>query len=232
MRNRDGAIGVFDSGVGGLTVVHAIARTLPSEDVIYLGDTGRCPYGTKSAETVTRYALDEKLRVLERVAGDRLGGLGAVGTAARIAEVDHVLARQRARDRVHDREPAHARVEDPDRPVAIPHERTFYSPGAGRSRGPGPVAHQSSTRRQTAVRPSPLSAEKPTSGTVGGSRASSARSAPAAAPRRSLSSLVATTAAGRACAARNASSSSSSASRPRRASTTSSTPRSVGRVRR
>src|SRR5579884_2867817 len=177
-------------------------------------------------------ALDEELRVLERVAGDRLGGLGAVGIAARVAEVDDVLARQRAHDRVHDREPAHARVEDPDRPVALPHERTFYSPGAGRSRGPGPVAHHSSTRRQTAARPSPLSAEKPTRGTVGASRASSARSALAAAPRPSLSSLVATTATGRACAARNASSSSSSASRPRRASTTRSTPQSVGRVRR
>jgi glutamate racemase len=56
--NRDGAIGIFDSGVGGLTVLHAILGALPREHLIYLGDTGRAPYGTKSAETVTRYSLE------------------------------------------------------------------------------------------------------------------------------------------------------------------------------
>lgn len=50
------AIGIFDSGVGGLTVLKEIVRTLPQEDTIYLGDTARVPYGTKSPETVTRYA--------------------------------------------------------------------------------------------------------------------------------------------------------------------------------
>lgn len=50
------AIGIFDSGVGGLTVLKEIARALPQEDTIYLGDTARVPYGTKSPETVTRYA--------------------------------------------------------------------------------------------------------------------------------------------------------------------------------
>ncbi|HLO25042.1 MAG TPA: glutamate racemase [Geobacteraceae bacterium] len=50
------AIGIFDSGVGGLTVLKEIAKTLPQEDTIYLGDTARVPYGTKSPETVTRYA--------------------------------------------------------------------------------------------------------------------------------------------------------------------------------
>jgi glutamate racemase len=49
------AIGVFDSGVGGLTVVAALARRLPGESILYLGDTARLPYGTKSAATVTRY---------------------------------------------------------------------------------------------------------------------------------------------------------------------------------
>lgn len=48
-------IGVFDSGFGGLTVLHALAKTLPAADFIYLGDTARLPYGSKSAETVTRY---------------------------------------------------------------------------------------------------------------------------------------------------------------------------------
>lgn len=50
------AIGIFDSGVGGLTVLKEVMRALPQEDTIYLGDTARVPYGTKSPETVTRYA--------------------------------------------------------------------------------------------------------------------------------------------------------------------------------
>src|SRR2546422_380521 len=52
------AIGIFDSGVGGLTVLHALLEALPQEDLVYLGDTGRYPYGTKSAETVTRYSIE------------------------------------------------------------------------------------------------------------------------------------------------------------------------------
>jgi len=50
-------IGVFDSGVGGLTVLKALLGRLPHEDFVYLGDTARLPYGTKSPETVARYAL-------------------------------------------------------------------------------------------------------------------------------------------------------------------------------
>ncbi|MSM40509.1 MAG: glutamate racemase [Geobacter sp.] len=50
------AIGVFDSGVGGLTVLKEIVKALPQEDTVYLGDTARVPYGTKSPETVVRYA--------------------------------------------------------------------------------------------------------------------------------------------------------------------------------
>ncbi len=49
------AIGVFDSGVGGLTVVTALKRRLPRESILYLGDTARLPYGSKSPDTVTRY---------------------------------------------------------------------------------------------------------------------------------------------------------------------------------
>jgi glutamate racemase len=49
------AIGVFDSGVGGLTVVSALRRRLPEESILYLGDTARLPYGSKSPDTVTRY---------------------------------------------------------------------------------------------------------------------------------------------------------------------------------
>lgn len=56
MSRRDAALGVFDSGLGGLTVVRALRSALPHENIIYLGDTARVPYGTKGAATVTRYA--------------------------------------------------------------------------------------------------------------------------------------------------------------------------------
>jgi glutamate racemase len=53
----DAPLGVFDSGLGGLTVVHALRDALPRERIVYLGDTARVPYGTKGAATVVRYAL-------------------------------------------------------------------------------------------------------------------------------------------------------------------------------
>lgn len=52
------AIGIFDSGVGGLTVLREIVASLPHENIIYLGDTARVPYGIRSAETVTRYSFE------------------------------------------------------------------------------------------------------------------------------------------------------------------------------
>src|SRR5213596_1299539 len=52
------SIGVFDSGIGGLTVVKALCDLLPNENICYLGDTARVPYGPKSPETVQRYALE------------------------------------------------------------------------------------------------------------------------------------------------------------------------------
>jgi len=55
--NRDSAIGIFDSGIGGLTVARDIARLLPGEDLVYLGDTARLPYGNKSPQTIIRYAV-------------------------------------------------------------------------------------------------------------------------------------------------------------------------------
>ena len=51
-------IGIFDSGIGGLTVAKAVFNLLPNEDVIYLGDTARLPYGTKSKETVILYSIE------------------------------------------------------------------------------------------------------------------------------------------------------------------------------
>ena len=59
-------IGVFDSGVGGLTVLNALMELLPQEDYIYLGDTARLPYGTKSKETVINYSYNASLHLIER----------------------------------------------------------------------------------------------------------------------------------------------------------------------
>lgn len=57
MDNR--AIGVFDSGLGGLTAVRELRKVLPDEKIIYFGDTGRVPYGTRSAETIAKYASQD-----------------------------------------------------------------------------------------------------------------------------------------------------------------------------
>ena len=58
MNTRQRPIGVFDSGIGGLTVVRALRELLPNETIFYLGDTARVPYGGKSAATVERYSLE------------------------------------------------------------------------------------------------------------------------------------------------------------------------------
>jgi glutamate racemase len=57
-RTASDPIGVFDSGIGGLTVVKALRELLPNENIIYLGDTARVPYGSKSATTVQRYSVE------------------------------------------------------------------------------------------------------------------------------------------------------------------------------
>ncbi len=75
-------IGIFDSGVGGLTVQRAILDALPFADTVYLGDTARVPYGTKSAETVTQYSL-RNARILARHGIDLL--VVACNTASAVA---------------------------------------------------------------------------------------------------------------------------------------------------
>lgn len=60
------AIGIFDSGVGGLTVLKELRRQLPGEELVYLGDTARVPYGTKSPATVLRYALEAAAFLVKR----------------------------------------------------------------------------------------------------------------------------------------------------------------------
>lgn len=66
MEGQNKAIGIFDSGIGGLTVFKAIRDVLPDESLIYLGDTARVPYGNKSAETIIRYSLEDARFLLER----------------------------------------------------------------------------------------------------------------------------------------------------------------------
>lgn len=57
MDNRP--IGIFDSGLGGLTAVSEVMKSFPAEDIVYVGDTGRVPYGTRSEETILRYAKED-----------------------------------------------------------------------------------------------------------------------------------------------------------------------------
>lgn len=57
--NRNAPLGVFDSGVGGLTVVKALRKLLPKESIVYLGDTARVPYGSKSPDTIQRFAMED-----------------------------------------------------------------------------------------------------------------------------------------------------------------------------
>ncbi|MEJ2313202.1 MAG: glutamate racemase [Nitrospirota bacterium] len=64
--NRSAPIGVFDSGIGGLTVVRELIELMPRESIIYLGDTARVPYGIRSPETVRRYALEGVRFLLSR----------------------------------------------------------------------------------------------------------------------------------------------------------------------
>jgi len=63
---NDSPIGVFDSGIGGLTVLKEIIDLLPNEKTVYLGDTARVPYGTKSKETVIRYSLENSRFLIDR----------------------------------------------------------------------------------------------------------------------------------------------------------------------
>ena len=65
-RDKRLPIGVFDSGVGGLTVLRALRQALPHEDLVYLGDTARLPYGTKSPASISRYAGQATAKLMQR----------------------------------------------------------------------------------------------------------------------------------------------------------------------
>ena len=85
-------IGVFDSGIGGLTVLRELMRRLPNEDFVYLGDTARVPYGTKSAQTVAKYSLNnlaflDKQRVKMVVVACNTASAYALDTLQEVSEV-------------------------------------------------------------------------------------------------------------------------------------------------
>lgn len=78
MNNRP--IGVFDSGVGGLTTVRELQKILPCEDIVYLGDTGRVPYGTRSRETIRKYAAQDIAFLLSKDVKAVVAACGTVST--------------------------------------------------------------------------------------------------------------------------------------------------------
>lgn len=76
------AIGVFDSGLGGLTAVSRLSQVLPGEDICYLGDTGRVPYGGKSRETILKYAREDIAFLLRQEIKAIVVACGTVSTSA------------------------------------------------------------------------------------------------------------------------------------------------------
>lgn len=73
-------IGIFDSGLGGLTAVHELLQLLPHEDLVYFGDTGRVPYGTRSRETIEKYAKEDISFLLSHNVKAILVACGTVST--------------------------------------------------------------------------------------------------------------------------------------------------------
>jgi glutamate racemase len=79
---RELSIGIFDSGLGGLTVVRELRRLLPFENLIYFGDTGRVPYGTRSQETIARYAREDAAFLLSKNVKLIIAACGTVSSVA------------------------------------------------------------------------------------------------------------------------------------------------------
>src|SRR5699024_8433229 len=75
-------IGVFDSGLGGLTAVRELRAVLPGEDIVYFGDTGRVPYGSRGEEGITRYAREDAAYLLEQGVRAVICACGTVSSVA------------------------------------------------------------------------------------------------------------------------------------------------------
>ncbi len=76
------AIGIFDSGLGGLTVAKEIIKLLPNENIVYFGDTGRVPYGTRSRDTIRRYAREDEELLLKHNVKLIVAACGTVSSVA------------------------------------------------------------------------------------------------------------------------------------------------------
>ena len=124
MDNRP--IGVFDSGLGGLTCVKELMHVLPGENIIYLGDTGRVPYGTRSKETIIQYAL-EGVAFLEKFDVKHI--IIACGTVSTVA-MDQVKR--------HAKVPTMGVLEvAPQRPRPLPETKNRRDRNAGHHAQPG-----------------------------------------------------------------------------------------------
>lgn len=76
------AIGIFDSGLGGLTVAKRIMEVMPEENIVYFGDTGRVPYGTKGVETIRTYAIEDERFLISKGVKMMVAACGTVSSVA------------------------------------------------------------------------------------------------------------------------------------------------------
>ncbi|MFQ9952621.1 MAG: glutamate racemase, partial [Clostridium sp.] len=79
---NEAAIGVFDSGLGGLTAVKELRHLLPYENIVYFGDTGRVPYGTRGSETIKQYAAQDVSFLLSQQVKMIIAACGTVSSVA------------------------------------------------------------------------------------------------------------------------------------------------------
>ena len=94
--DRDAPVGVFDSGIGGLTVAREIMRNLPAEKIVYFGDTARVPYGSKSRETIIgysrqiiRFLKEQKVKAIVVACNTRNKRVGIIGTEGTVGSGIH-----------------------------------------------------------------------------------------------------------------------------------------------
>lgn len=88
--DRNAPIGVFDSGLGGLTAVRELRRLLPGEDIVYFGDTGRVPYGTRGVDTIIQYAKQDIAFLLEQNVKFIVAACGTVSSTLPTAYSDRL----------------------------------------------------------------------------------------------------------------------------------------------
>lgn len=123
-------IGVFDSGLGGLTAVRQLRRVLPGEDIVYFGDTGRVPYGSRGRETIIQYARQDIGFLLSKNVKFIVAACGTVSSTYPPAEAAHLPV------------PFTGVVGPPPAAPPLP-----PAPGASASSAPRPPSVRAATRR-------------------------------------------------------------------------------------